>query len=65
MFQNEPNNNLFTFKNQISFENEQKKVDFENPNIINHEFLGPRGLQETHMDTLRTKNSKSMTFTVR
>ena len=31
-----------------------------------HNFLGPRGLQETHMDTfIKNKNSKSMTFTVR
>ena len=26
------------------------------------DFLGPRGLQGTHMDTLKPKNSKSMTF---
>ena len=30
-----------------------------------HDFLGPRGLQGTHMDTLKPKNSKSITFTVR
>ena len=30
-----------------------------------YDFLGPRGLQGTHMDTLKTKNSKSITFTVR
>jgi hypothetical protein len=30
-----------------------------------HAFLGPRGLQGTHMDTLKSKNSKSITFTVR
>ena len=29
-----------------------------------HDFLGPQGLQGTHMDTLKPKNSKSMTFTV-
>jgi hypothetical protein len=28
-------------------------------------FLGPRGLQQTHMDTLTPKKSKSITFTVR
>ena len=27
--------------------------------------LGPRGLQGTHMGTLKPKNSKSITFTVR
>ena len=30
-----------------------------------HDFLGPRGLQGTHMDTLKPKNSKLITFTVR
>ena len=30
-----------------------------------HDFLGPRGLQGTHMDTLKPKHSKSRTFTVR
>ena len=30
-----------------------------------HDFLGPSGLQETQMDTLKPKNSKSITFTVR
>ena len=30
-----------------------------------HDFLGPKGLQGTHMDTLKPKNSKSITFTVR
>ena len=30
-----------------------------------HDFFGPRGLQGTHMDTLKPKNSKSITFTVR
>ena len=30
-----------------------------------HDFLGPRGLQGTHMDSLKPKNSKSITFTVR
>ena len=30
-----------------------------------HDFLGPRGLQETHMDTLKPKNSKSIIFTVK
>ena len=30
-----------------------------------HDFLGPRGLQGTHMDTLKPKEIKSMTFTLR
>jgi hypothetical protein len=30
-----------------------------------HDFLGPRGLQGTHMNTLNPKNLKSITFTVR
>ena len=30
-----------------------------------HDFLGPRGLQGTHMDTLKPKKSKSIAFTVR
>ena len=30
-----------------------------------HDFLGPRGLQGTQMDTLKPKKSKSTTFTVR
>ena len=30
-----------------------------------HDVLGPRGLQGTHMDTLKPKESKSITFTVR
>ena len=30
-----------------------------------HDFLGPRGLQGTHIDTLKLKNSKLITFTVR
>ena len=29
-----------------------------------HDFLGPRGLQGTHMDTLKPKKSKWITFTV-
>ena len=28
-----------------------------------HDFWGPKGLQGTHMDTLKPKNSKSITFT--
>ena len=28
-------------------------------------FLGPRGLQGTHTDTLRPKNSQSITYTVK
>ena len=30
-----------------------------------HDFLGPKGLQGTHMGTLKPKNSKLITFTVR
>ena len=30
-----------------------------------HDFKGPRGLQGTHMDTLKPKKSKSITFAVR
>ena len=30
-----------------------------------HYFLGPRGLQGIHMNTLKSKNSKLITFTVR
>ena len=30
-----------------------------------YNFLGPKGLQGTHMDILKPKKSKSMTFTVR
>ena len=30
-----------------------------------HDFLGPRRLQGTHMDALKPRNSKSITFTVR
>ena len=30
-----------------------------------HDFLGPRGLKGTYMDTLKPKNSKLITFTVR
>ena len=30
-----------------------------------HDFLKPRELQGIHMDTLKTKKSKSITFTVR
>ena len=30
-----------------------------------NDFWGPRGFQETNMDTLKPKNSKLITFTVR
>ena len=30
-----------------------------------HDFLGPSGLQGTHMDTLKPKKSKLLTFTVK
>ena len=32
---------------------------------MHYDFLGPTGLQGTHMDTLKLKNSKSIIFTVR
>ena len=42
-----------------------KKICGEKQGAFYHDFLGPRGLQGIHMDALKPKNSKSITFTVR